>query len=421
MHFYQYIGHILLMVALLAGSAFFSGSETAFFNLSRRQIHLLKRSHHRLPRLSAWLLEQPSRLLSCLLFGNMTVNVLFFAVASVLTVEVKHQAGGTAAAISAFVGFIALVLFGEVVPKSLAYANSRAVTVAASIPLSICLQVSKPLLFVFRFLIVEPSLRLLLGHPKYSEPITSTDFALFVDQVRRRGLITANENKLLSEIVELGFLKVRHVMQPRVDMVTCDVRDAAQRASELMQQHKLAKIPVYRGSIDNVVGLVYFRDVLLHPGASLQQLASEVHFVPEQKTVESLLEFFRSTQTDTAVVVDEYGGIAGLVRLEDIAEELLGPIETPAKIEPVEKIGPFTFRLAGSLPIHDWADAFGIDPAETRLATIGGLVTALLGKVPKSGDVAHLKNLEFTVERVRKNRIQTVLLKIGALTNTNEQ
>jgi len=112
------------------------------------------------------------------------------------------------------------------------------------------------------------------------------------------------------------------------------------------------------------------------------------------------------------VVVDEYGGIAGSVRLEDIAEELLGPIEITEGVEPIEQIGPFEYRLAGNLAIHDWAQSFGIDPAETRLSTVGGLVTAALGKVPKAGDIAYLKNLKFTVERVRKHRIETVVLTI---------
>jgi CBS domain containing-hemolysin-like protein len=98
------------------------------------------------------------------------------------------------------------------------------------------------------------------------------------------------------------------------------------------------------------------------------------------------------------------------VRLEDIAEELLGPIEITGETEPVEKIGPFEFRLAGELSIHDWAPSFNIDPAERRVSTIGGLVTALLGKIPKAGDIARLKNLKFTVERVRKHRIETVIL-----------
>ncbi len=409
---YQNIGHIVLMASLLAGSAFFSGSETAFFSLSRRQIRLFRKSEHKLHKLVGRMLAKPNQLLSCLLLGNMLVNVLFYAVASVLAIGISREVGGTMAAVTAFVSFVLLVLIGEILPKSVAYTNSKSISVLVSVPVFLCLQVSRPVLFVFRLLIVEPSLRLILGHRQHPKPITSAEFRLLIEQIRRRGLLTAAENKLLIEIIELGLLRVRHVMQPRVDMVTCAVTDSAQYVRELMQRSQLTKLPAYREQIDNITGLVRLRSLMLKPGASLAEVVEPVHFVPEQKTVESLLEFFRKTKTDTAVVVDEYGGIAGLVRLEDIAEELLGPIEIAEGIDPIQKIGPFEFRLAGSLAIHDWADALGVDPAETRLATLGGLVTALLGRIPKSGDVARLNNLKFTVERVNKHRIETVILSL---------
>jgi CBS domain containing-hemolysin-like protein len=407
---YQNVGHIVLMVLLLGCSAFFSGSETAFFSLSRKQLRLLRKSQHKLQNLAATVLDKPSQLLSCLLLGNMTVNVLFFAVASVLALTVNRQAGATAAALTAVGSFAVLVLFGEILPKSLAYTSSRSISIAAALPLFLCLQVLRPILFVFRFLIVEPVLRLALGHSKHPKPITSHEFRLLIEQVRRRGLITADENRLLTEIVELGLLKVRHVMQPRVDMAACAVTDSAQSARDLMQKNHLTKLPVHSGPMDNIVGLVHLRRLWLEPNVSLDKVVEPAHFVPEQKTVESLLEFFRKTKTDTVIVVDEYGGLAGLVRLEDIAEELLGPIEITERIEPIQKVGPFEFRLAGDLAIHDWAEALGIDLTETRLSTLGGLVTALLGKIPKSGDVARLNNLRFTVERVKKHRITTVIL-----------
>jgi CBS domain containing-hemolysin-like protein len=113
-----------------------------------------------------------------------------------------------------------------------------------------------------------------------------------------------------------------------------------------------------------------------------------------------------------AVVTDEYGGIAGSVRLEDIAEELFGDADVTTDQEPIEQVGPFQYRLSGDLPIHDWADALGIDLDETRLATIGGLVTALLGRIPRPGDVATLGHLKLTVERVHKRRIETVILSL---------
>jgi len=407
---YQNIGHIVLMLLLLAGSAFFSGAETAFFNLSRRQTKLLQKSKHKLQNLTARLLNKPSQLLNCFSFGNMTVNVLFYAVASVLTVRVKQQIGAGAAVITACLTFCLLVLFGEILPKSLAYTNSKSFSVTAALPALLCVRIFAPLQFVFSFFIVEPTLRLLLGPAKQPKAITTGEFKLLIEQVRKRGLITADENKLLTEIIELGFLKVRDCLRPRVDMIACEVTDSTQQAREKMEKNRLTKLPVYAGTIDNIVGLVSLRQLLLKADTSLDKLVRKVHFVPEQKTVESLLEFFRKTHTDTAIVVDEYGGIAGSVCLEDIAEELLGPIEITDGIEPIEQIGPFEYRLAGNLAIHDWAEAFGIDPAEIRISTLAGLVTAALGKIPKTGDTARLKNLKFTVERVQKRRIETVVL-----------
>ena len=416
---YQNIGPIVLMLLLLAGSAFFSGAETAFFNLSRRQTKLLQKSNHKLQKLAAKLLSKPGQLLSCLLFGNMTVNILFYAVASILTVRVEQRIGITAAVITACLAFVGLVLFGEILPKSLAYANSKSLSITAALPLFLCLQIFAPLQLVFRFLIVEPVLRLLLGPVKLPKPVTIDEFKSLIEQVRKRGLITANENKLLAEIIELGFLKVRDCLRPRVDMIACAVTDSPLHAREKMVKNHLTKLAVYVGTIDNIVGMVGLRRLLLEADTTLDKLVQHVHFVPEQKTVESLLEFFRKSRTDTAIVVDEYGGIAGSIALEDIAEELLGPIEITDGIEPVEQIGPLKYRLAGNLAIHDWADAFSIDPTEIKVCTIAGLVTAALGKIPKSGDVAYLKNLKFTVERVRKRRIETLILTLEP-TPTND-
>ncbi|HUV62286.1 MAG TPA: hemolysin family protein [Sedimentisphaerales bacterium] len=403
------ISKIILMLFLLVGSAFFSGSETAFLNLSPRQIRLLEKSEHRLQKLVARLMGKRRQLVNCFLLGNMTVNVLFYAVSSVLIIRLKGY-GSLAAAFTALLSFMSVLLFGEILPKSLAYANSKRFCVAAALPAFLCFQVFAPLEFVFKALILEPALRLLLGPVRHPKAITVGEFRSLISAIRKQGLITADEDRLLAEVIELGLLKVRHVMRPRVDMVACAVTDSSKVARERMEKHRLTKLPVYVKMIDNVIGLVHLRQILLRADAPLDKIVQEVHFVPEQKTVESLLEFFRRSRTDTAIVVDEYGGIAGSVCLEDIAEELVGQIGPVSQIKPIEQTGPFEYRLAGNLAIHDWADVFGIDLAETHQVTIGGLVTALLGKVPKPGDAAGLKNLKFTVETVRKHRIETLIL-----------
>ncbi len=354
-------------------------------------------------------------MLNSLLFGNMAVNVLYFSLSGVLTITVKNQAGLTAAGATAFVSFGLLVLFGEILPKSLAYASSRSMSMIAAGPAFLWLKMFAPLQFAFRAFVLEPVLQILLGPTRSPRPLSIREFRSLIETTRMQGLITSNENKLLTEVIELGFLKVCHVMRPRVDMIACSLGESGQAVRRLLLANGLTKLPVYDGEIDNIVGMVYFRRLLLEPDAAVEEMIEDVHFVPEQKTVESLLEFFRRSRSDTAVVVDEYGGIAGLVRLEDIAEELFGQIEPEEGAETIEQIGPFEYRLAGSLAIHDWAESFGIDVNETRICTVGGLVTAMLGKMPKSGDEATLKNLKFTVEKVRMRRIDTLILTLEPL------
>jgi CBS domain containing-hemolysin-like protein len=406
---------IVLMIFLLACSAFFSGAETAFFNLSHRQVKTFRQSKHKVQNLVASLLNKPGHLLDSFLFGNMTVNVLFYAVSSVVIIRTREQGNLALAVIIALTSFAALVLIGEILPKSIAFANSKSFSLATALPAFLCLKIFTPLEFLIKFIILEPTLRLLLGPIRSPKPITLGEFKSLIGTTRKQGLISADENKLLTEVIELGLLKVRHVMRPRVDMLACDVTDSPQKAHKKMHENNLTKLPIYTGTIDNIVGIVHLRQLLLKAGTSLDKIVQKVHFVPEQKTVESLLEFFRKSRTDTAVVVDEYGGIAGSVRLEDIAQELFGQMEPAGHIEPITQTGPFEYRLAGNLAIHDWAEVFGIDLAETRLATVGGLVTALLGKIPKRGDVTYLKNFKFTIENMQKHRIETLILTLEPL------
>jgi CBS domain containing-hemolysin-like protein len=304
------------------------------------------------------------------------------------------------------------VLFGEILPKSLAYSNARALAVAAAVPAFLVVRFLGPVTSFFRIVFLEPVLRVLFGPARLPSMTTLAEFRALVSLSRRRGLISEDEDRLLGEVVELGSLKVRHVMQPRVDMIAAAVTDTPESVRELMRTRHLTKIPVYHGRVDNIIGLVHLRHLFLRPGLPLDRLVQPAQFVPEQKTVESLLEFFRKTGTDMAVVVDEYGGIAGWVRLEDIAEELFGRIEVHPRIEPIKQLGPFQYQLAGDLAIHDWADAFGVDIEESRVSTLGGLVTTLLGKIPRKGDVAYLGDLKFTVDRVHRHRIETLILSL---------
>jgi CBS domain containing-hemolysin-like protein len=234
-------------------------------------------------------------------------------------------------------------------------------------------------------------------------------------------LISSDENDLLGEIMELSLLKVRHVMAPRVDMLAVDINMSLGEVRSLMNEKSLTKIPVYNGEIDKIVGMVGLRDLILEPEKKLSDQIVKAEFVPEQKNIESLLESFRTTSTDTAIVVDEYGGIAGMISLEDCVEEIVGPIDPADQIDPIEQIGPLEYRLAGNLAIHDWAEVFGVEITSSRATTIAGLTAGLLGKVPKPGDAAYLKNLKLTVENVHKHRIQSLILTFQQLQDKGDE
>jgi CBS domain containing-hemolysin-like protein len=404
------------MLLLLCFSAFFSGAETAYFNLSRRQIEQLKHSRNHINRLAADIAERPRQLLSALLLGNMTVNVLYFAASSIIVLRVEQQANVPAAAVTGVVSFAALLLLGEILPKSLSYARSRTVSVFAALGVYVLVKALRPVIAIFHFLIITPSLRMLIGTVRRPQPMSADEFRSLMERIRSSGFITAAEHRLVGEIVGLNLLKVRHCLRPRVDMAVCDVTDPREKVIGFMRDKNLVKMPVYHKTIDNIVGFVHLRDLLTKPQAEVSQLVRRQQFVPEQKTIESLLEYFRQTGTDTAVVVDEYGGIAGTISLEDVAEEIFGPIEPP-HAEPIEQIGPLKYRLAGDLALHDWAKSFGINFLEAKFATIGGLVSSLLGRIPRQGDTTWLRNLTFTVESVQKNRVQSVILALEQASN----
>ncbi|MFC1764883.1 hemolysin family protein [Planctomycetota bacterium] len=402
------------MAIFLCGSACCSGAETAFFSLTRRQVQGMRRSNQRLGHLVANLLDRPGDLLGALLFGNLVVNTLFFATSSVLMIEVQRKGSLFVAAIVGVVTFFALVLFGEILPKSLAYAHPQRFSRVMALPTVLMVRGLTPVVRIIRTFVSEPCLRLILGPRREARSLTADEFKVLIDASHQQGLITARQGRLLAEVIDLNLLRVRHVMKPRVDLVACEMQTPIVEAHRLMQTQGVTHLFIYQGTLDNIVGQITYRDLLLQPETPLQQLMGPVLFVPEQKTVESLLQFFRKMRVDTVAVVDEYGGVAGAVQIEDVAETLFGPLDIDEQAEPMEQVGPFQYRLAGSLPIHEWASALGIELEEAEVASVGGWVTTLLGRIPRAGDEVVWQDLYFKVEAVKNHRIETLILTIGS-------
>ena len=263
---------------------------------------------------------------------------------------------------------------------------------------------------MFRWVVADPVLRLLIGRERKHQTVTADEFKALIRATQERGLINDRQARLFGDVVTFNLLRVRHVMRSRMDMAVCSVTEDAARAQRLMMDRCVTTLVLYKDQTDNVLGAVEMRDLVLAPEAPLAELLRPVQFVPEQQTVESLLQFFRKRRVDTAVVVDEYGGVAGSVSVEDVAEELFGPLQPHDVGEMVEQLSFSRYRLSGSLPMHDWTKAFDLRPGHAGVTIVGGWVTALLGGIPKEGDVARWRHVTLTVERMERHRVASVIM-----------
>jgi CBS domain containing-hemolysin-like protein len=403
------------MLVLLGCSGICSATETAFFHLSPRKAAGFANSTKYYEKLIHQLLQNPNRLLTSLLLCNMMVNVLYFSLAGVITLRINSANHSVAASLWAGTTFFILLVFGEMLPKAMAYNNTYMICRFAAYPSYLSLKILTPILAIINLIFVKPTVRLAAPPHELSKdkhPISLKQLRLLLDQSAKKGQISEDENMLLLEMLELRQLKVRNIMRPRVEMPCCSIDSDPAEVQGQMLDSAARQIPVYADTIDSIVGMIHLRDLLTNPGVKLKSLVKPAHFVPEQKNVESLIAFFQIHAIDIAVAVDEYGGIAGLVKLDDIIDQLLGA-NAPSEIDnPIQQVGPMAYRLSARLSIRDWSEAFGVDPEQIRLTTIGGLVTALLGHIPKNGDVVQWQNMKFAVEEVRQNRIEMLILSL---------
>lgn len=413
---------LIALPLLLVASGFFSGSETAMFSLSTANRLRLTRRGGVIAHALESMLQDLQLLLITLMFGNMTINVLYFVISSALVLKLDARAAPALAAAGTVAPLLLIIVCGEVLPKMIANLSPVLWLRVTTLPLFVVHRAIAPLRIVLRTLVIAPLGRLFA--PRERPPALSADeLAALVELSERRGVIDASEEQLLREVVNLSQFKVRDIMVPRVDMLAVEVRTSPDDLAELIRRRGVTKLPVYRGDVDNIIGVVYARQFLLAGAAGgevdLASLVRNVHFVPELQRVDQLLGVFRKRGIHIAVVVDEYGGTAGVVTIRDVVERLIGEVDVESE-EPdtgaaaAEPIGPGEWRVSGRLAVRDWAHWFGESAVPAKAATIGGLITAQLGRIPAPGDTVTLGNLALKVESVHRGRVESVRLSVPA-------
>jgi CBS domain containing-hemolysin-like protein len=401
----------VLLLVLLACSAAVSGSETALFGLSRQDLYTFAASSSRLRRTAALLMHHPHHLLLTVLIANTAVNIGIFAVSFHMAGELGRSSP-VLASLAGVGALVAVILFGEILPKSIALAHPRGLAPLVAPGIHALQIVLTPVRWLLAAALVEPATRLLLPPAARAPAVSTEELRDIIESSVGQQVLNSVESDMLQAVVGLADVNVRSVLVPRVDIIAVSLGDDREAVHRRFEQSGKTKLPVVDHNLDDVRGLLYARDFHLSPDRSVEQLLRPVTFVPEQASLIQVIRHFRLTHTQLAMVVDEYGGVAGLVTLEDVLEEIVGDLRGPADEERplAETLDDNTYRLSGQLGVRDWASLFGIPPIEADVDTLGGLITARLGRLARVGDCVRTGNLTLTVESLRGRRVGTLIL-----------
>lgn len=405
---------IIALLVLLFMSAFFSGSEIALFSSSRIRIRKLVEEGNKNAQVAKELLEHPNRLLATILVGNNVVNISATALATSLAITFFGSTGlGIATGVMTFL----ILVFGEITPKGFAAKNAVALALIVARPMQMLVNLLFPLVKLLTKL-TNFMIKSLGGEPKEVSPfITEEEIKMLVEVGEEEGVIQKEEKEMIHGIFEFGDKLAREVMIPRIDMDAIAVSSTLEEALKATLKTRHSRLPVYEGSIDNVIGMLHFKD-LLHLKerkyeGTIREIVRPVHYVPENKRLDELLKEFQETKMHMAVVVDEYGGTAGLVTLEDILEEIVGEIldEYDAIETNIQVLDERTALVEAKTSVGEVNEALNINLPEEDFETLGGLVFNKLGRIPSVGDKMRIKNITIAVEKMRGRRISKLKIR----------
>lgn len=407
---------MLLMSVLLALSAFFSCSETALFSLTPDETRRF-RNNHRVDALLTLFRREPSEVLTSILLGNLLVNVLFFCTGAVAAESLAKAYGGWFEALGGLLVLLAVILFGEIIPKAVGITLPAGILRLAATPLRYWFVFTRPFRRLLRWLL----LRLHLGtdRPQIDLDITPGELRELLDAVRHEPGFGAQEKEILEDIVNLSGIRVREVMVPRVNVCSKSLHSSVPELLQVARQNEYSCVLIYAESDNDLLGYVNIVELFAAIGttSSLESFIHPLIFIPETKRADSLLREFMSKGWKLVAVVDEYGGFAGIVTMEDLFAEVIGGFESGDAGE-IIKLNDATYRLSGQLSIRAWSELLtgilpGHEVGSLAFDTLGGFVISLLGRIPHPGDEVMVRNLRLTVESMHHSRIETVLLHLN--------
>ena len=415
-----------LLIVFLGLSGFFSASETAFIALPRaRLMHLVRSGRPGADRVSH-IIQRPERFLATVLLGNNMVNTAAAALATVLALNlITNKSLSVLAATAGVTTF--LLLFGETVPKNIAWRRSERIAFAVSQPIRVVEFTLSPVVTLLQ--IFSTMTNRALGISSVTPQIGEDEIRTMIAAGAQTGTMEASEAALLEKVFRFGDRQMREIMTPRPEIVWIEQGDNLKDFLEVYSEHSHTRFPVYDGSIENVLGVLSVKDVLARledqseDGVSVTSHLRPAFFVPETKSVSDTFTVMQQSGHGVVLTVDEFGGIAGLATMKQMMAVIVGQMgeEGAAPEETVTAIGRDVFRMDAGLAISDINEEMGLNIPEGDYQTLAGFILDYMGSIPEVGDVMEFGDIRITIKAMERVKIEEVeLRRLNSLTVTNK-
>ena len=409
---------LIVLVILVILSAFFSSAETALTTMNKLRLRTLMEEGSKNAAIAMKLVQNPGKLLSTILIGNNIVNLSASSLSTVFATNLCIQAGtpipvSTAVGIATGVITLVVLLFGEILPKTLATRYSEKLSLAYARIIYALTIILTPLIFIVN-LLSSGVLKLLRADKKVKTQMTENELLTFIDVSHEQGVIEQEEHEMITNVVDFGDSMAKDVMVPRIDIVFASVDSTYEELTQLFKEEKYSRIPVYETSKDNVIGIVNLKDLFCYDKDPkdfvLRNFLREPFYTYEyQKTSELMLKM-KDQSFNIAIVLDEYGATAGLITLEDLLEEIVGEIrdEYDDEEDDIQKVSDDEYIVTGSAKLDDINDILGTAFESDDYDSIAGHLINELEHIPTEGESIDLNGYRFRIDRMDKNRIDQI-------------
>ena len=410
------IAMLCVLLILLLLSAFFSSAETALTTVNRMRVRMLvDEGNKKAIRLSK-VLQDNRKMLTTILIGNNIVNISASSVATIFTEHVTKNVP-----VSVGVGILTLVviIYGEIIPKTIASMHAENISLNYAKPIQFLMAVLTPIIFILNLF---STIFLKIFRVKVnlnSKKITEGELRTIMDVTEEEGLLESEEVDIINNVFDFGDLKAKDIMIPKVDIVMVSIDTTYEEFLDIVKENKFTRMPVYKDSSDNIVGIVNIKDLIVNHISGeefdISEMMRDPFYTIATKEINDLLFEMKEDESGMCIVLDEYGQVDGMITLEDILEEIVGDMRDEfdaAEEEGIQKVGEHRYKVDGSVNLDDFNEELGTDIDSDHYESVGGLIIEQLERIPKTGDVVKIDNCKFTVIDMDSNRVESVAVDV---------